>query len=147
MTIFMREITLLILSYIKASRLWTYFSDIIGPLDLTHLSWPLSLSRSFYNSVLILRASQLGALIKYTNRFEGKNIVSNQTNLISTSNKHCCKYIVSNRMNLIRTSNKHCCKYNRVILSSFGQTNQLTKSVINFHQNIIKFTKITPLLN
>ena len=29
-------------------------------------------------------------------------------------------------MNLICTSNKHCNKYNHVVLSSFGQTNQLT---------------------
>ena len=61
-----------------------------------------------YNSVLILRAGQLGALIKYTSRLERNNIVSY-------------------RMNLIRTSNKHRCKYNRVVLSSFGKTNQLTE--------------------
>ena len=61
-----------------------------------------------YNSVLILRAGQLGALIKYTSRLEGNDIVSNWTNLICTSNKHCCKY-------------------NRVVLSSFGKTNQLTE--------------------
>ena len=42
-------------------------------------------------SVLIFRAGQLGALIKYTSRLEG-NTVSNQTNLIRTSNKYCCKY-------------------------------------------------------
>ena len=34
-----------------------------------------------------MRASQLGALIKYTSRLEGNNIVSNRTNLIRTSNK------------------------------------------------------------
>ena len=60
-----------------------------------------------YNSVLILRASQLGALVKYTSRFEGNKLVSNRTNLICTSNKYCCKY-------------------NRVVLSSFWKTNQLT---------------------
>ena len=59
------------------------------------------------NSVLILRASQLGVLVKYTSRLE--------------ENK-----LASNRMNLIRTSKKYCYKYNRVVLGSFGQTNQLT---------------------
>ena len=58
-------------------------------------------------SVLILRASQLSALIEYTSRLEGNNIVSNRTNLIHTINKNCAKY-------------------NLVVLSSFGQTNQLT---------------------
>ena len=43
-------------------------------------------------SVLILRAGQLGALIKYTSRLEGIIIVSNRTNLIRNSNKYCCKY-------------------------------------------------------
>ena len=63
--------------------------------------------------MLILGAGQLDALMKYTSRLEGNNIVSNQTNLI-------------------RTSNKHCCKYNRVVLSSFGETNQLT-TVLTFY--------------
>ena len=58
-------------------------------------------------SVLVLRAGQLGALEKCASRLEGNNLVSNCTNLNSVSN------------------NKHC-KYYRVILSSFGQTNQLT---------------------
>ena len=40
----------------------------------------------------IMRTSQLGALIKYTSRLEGNNIVSNRTNLIHTSNKYCNKY-------------------------------------------------------
>ena len=39
-----------------------------------------------YYRVLILRAGQLGALVKYTSRLENK-LVSNQTNLIRTSNK------------------------------------------------------------
>ena len=60
-----------------------------------------------YNSVLILRAGQLGELVKYTSWLEGNKLVSNQ-------------------MNLIHNSYKYCCKYNRVVLSSFGQTNQLT---------------------
>ena len=45
-----------------------------------------------YNSVLILRAGQLGALVKYTSRLEENKLVSNQTNLICSSNKHCNKY-------------------------------------------------------
>ena len=45
-----------------------------------------------YNSVLILRAGQLGALVKYTSRLEENKLVSNRTNLIHTSNKYCCKY-------------------------------------------------------
>ena len=45
-----------------------------------------------YISVLILRAGQLGALLEYTSRLEGNNIVSNRTNLICTSNKYCNKY-------------------------------------------------------
>ena len=57
--------------------------------------------------MLILRAGQLGALWKYTSRLEGNYLISNWTNLNRVSN------------------NKHC-KYNCVILSSFGQTNQLT---------------------
>ena len=61
-----------------------------------------------YNSMLILGAGQLGTLVKYTSRLEGNKLVSNQTNLIHTSKKYCCKY-------------------NLVVLSSFGQTNQLTK--------------------
>ena len=60
-----------------------------------------------YNSLLILHAGQLGELVKYTSRLKENKLVSNRTNLI-------------------RTSNKYCCKYNRVVLSSFGQTNQLT---------------------
>ena len=38
-------------------------------------------------SVLMLRAGQLGVLIKYTSRLKGIIIVSNQTNLIRNSNK------------------------------------------------------------
>ena len=57
--------------------------------------------------MLILSAGQLGALWKYTSRLEGNYLDSNWTNLNRVSN------------------NKHC-KYNCVVLSSFGQTNQLT---------------------
>ena len=64
--------------------------------------------RSFI--VNILRAGQLGVLVKYTSRLEGNNLVSNWMNLNHVSN------------------NKHC-KYNCVVLSSFGQTNQLTISI------------------
>ena len=39
------------------------------------------------NSVLMLRAGQLGALVKYTSRLEENKLVSNQTNLIHISNK------------------------------------------------------------
>ena len=39
------------------------------------------------NSVPILRAGQLGALVKYTTRLEGNKLVSNRTNLIRTSKK------------------------------------------------------------
>ena len=61
-----------------------------------------------------MRAGQLGVLVKYTSRLEGNNLVSNWMNLNHVSN------------------NKHC-KYNCVVLSSFGQTNQLTTS---YHQHI-----------
>ena len=50
----------------------------------------------------------LGTQVKYTSRLEGNNLVGNWTSLNRVSN------------------NKHC-KYNCVVLSSFGQTNQLTK--------------------
>ena len=40
-----------------------------------------------YNSVLILRAGQLGALAKPKSRLEGNKCVSNLTNLIRFSNK------------------------------------------------------------
>ena len=55
----------------------------------------------------MLRAGQLGQRVKCTSRLEGNNAGSNCTNLNRFSN------------------NKHC-KYYRVVLSSFGQTNQLT---------------------
>ena len=42
-----------------------------------------------YNSVLILRAGQLGTLVKYTSRLEEDKLVSNWTNLFRTSNKYC----------------------------------------------------------
>ena len=42
--------------------------------------------------VLILRAGQLCALLEYTSRLEGNNIVSDRTNLIRTSNKYFNKY-------------------------------------------------------
>ena len=61
-----------------------------------------------YNSLLILHSGQLGALLTYISRLEENKLVINRTNLI-------------------RTSNKYCCKYNHVVLSSFGQSNQLTK--------------------
>ena len=54
-----------------------------------------------------MRAGQLGALLKFTSRLEGN-------------------YEVSNCMNLDRVSNNKHCKYHHVVLSSFGQTNQLT---------------------
>ena len=40
-----------------------------------------------YYRVLILRAGQLGALVKYTSRLEENKLVSNRTNLIRTSDK------------------------------------------------------------
>ena len=54
--------------------------------------WRLMILTPILISVLILRAGQLGALVEYTSRLEGNNIVSNQTNLIRTSNKYCIKY-------------------------------------------------------
>ena len=46
-----------------------------------------------YNSVLILRAGQLGALVKYTSRLKENNLISNSTNLNHISNnKYNCKY-------------------------------------------------------
>ena len=45
-----------------------------------------------YNSVPILRAGQLGALVKCNSRLEGKKLASNRTNLIRNSNKYCCRY-------------------------------------------------------
>ena len=76
-----------------------------------------------YNSVLILRAGQLGALKKYTSRLEGNKLISNRTNLL-------------------RTSNKYCCKYNHVALRSFGQTDQLTIVTICHYQDITQSTNI-----
>ena len=45
-----------------------------------------------YNSVLILRAGKLGALVKCTSRLEGNKLVSNCMNLIRVSNKYYHKY-------------------------------------------------------
>ena len=42
-----------------------------------------------YNSVIILCAGQLGALVKYTSKLEGNNLVSNWTNLHRVSNNNC----------------------------------------------------------
>ena len=64
-------------------------------------------------SVLILRAGQPGALIKYTSRLEGNNIVSNRTSLIHTSNKYWCKY---NRVVLV-LSGKPISKHYTIITS------------------------------
>ena len=50
-----------------------------------------------YNSVLKLRAGQLGGLVKYTSRFEENKLVSNRTNLICTKNKYC-KYKYTSRL-------------------------------------------------
>ena len=63
--------------------------------------------------MLVLRAGQLGVLWKYTSRLEGIHLSSNCTNLNGVSNNTHCKY--------------HC-----VVLSSFGQTNHLTLSLITF---------------
>ena len=60
-----------------------------------------------YKSVLILHAGQLRVLVKHTSRLEGKNIISNRTDLICSSNKNFNNYDMCVR--------------------SFGQTNQLTQ--------------------
>ena len=57
--------------------------------------------------MLILRAGQLRALVKHASRLEGKNIISNRTDLICSSNKYFNNYDMCVR--------------------SFGQTNQLTQ--------------------
>ena len=57
-----------------------------------------------YNSVLILRASKLGALVKYTSRLEENKLVSYRTNLICTSNNYCCKYNCVGRLKFFRAN-------------------------------------------
>ena len=56
-----------------------------------------------YNSVLILRAGQLGALVKHTSRLEESKLVSNRPNLNHTSNKYHCKH---NRVVLVLSANQ-----------------------------------------
>ena len=61
--------------------------------------------------MLILRASKLGALVKYTSRLEENKLVSYRMNLICTSNNYCCKYNCVGR------------------LKFFGQIKQLTSII------------------
>ena len=53
---------------------------------------------SKYNSVLILRAGQLGVLVKYTSRLEGNNLASDCTNLNCVSKNNIVNTTVSSRV-------------------------------------------------
>ena len=71
----------------------------------------------------IARRSAWRAMKKCTSRLEGNYEVSNCTNLNHVSN------------------NKHC-KYHRVVLSSFGQTNQLKSSI----KGVVKYTNLCDVI-
>ena len=53
---------------------------------------------SKYNCVLILRAGQLGTLVKYTSRLEGNNLASDCMNLNCVSNNNIVNTTVSSRV-------------------------------------------------